>query len=339
MANEMDAPDDHLLIRDEVARLLRDGDRAAVLRGLLGSTGDFDRALWAQARAVVCEEMGRNLASIPFAATSTALAALSATSDPSLRQLAGQWAAEGAVVAVAGTDGDRAAPGAPCRFEAGRLSGSRTMTPAGAYADHVLVTATDAHGDRVVVLADLSHPSIEREVVSTIDNSRGHANLAFDGAPVHRVGGPDLAETLLDQLAVLTAMEQIGGASACLEATRAYAVERRAFGKPIGANQAVKHQLADMYVRLQLARGASAAALRAGDNPGRRLAAAARLAANEAYDLCAQEAIQLHGALGATWEAPIQLHYRRSRCHALELGGPLIWRRRLVGAALKELGA
>ena len=54
---------------------------------------------------------------------------------------------------------------------------------------------------------------------------------------------------MLDRAAILFAFEQVGGADRALEMARDYALERMAFGRPIGSFQAIKHMLADMYVR------------------------------------------------------------------------------------------
>jgi alkylation response protein AidB-like acyl-CoA dehydrogenase len=142
---------------------------------------------------------------------------------------------------------------------------------------------------------------------------------------------------MLAELALMTAFEQIGGAQSCLERSRDFALERRAFGQPIGAFQAIKHGLADMYALIQLARGAAFAALRAaGTADSIPSAAAARLAATRAYDQAAQESIQIHGGQGCAFEADHHLHYRRARCLGLEWGGPPVWRECLLREALQE---
>jgi acyl-CoA dehydrogenase len=90
-----------------------------------------------------------------------------------------------------------------------------------------------------------------------------------------------------------------------------------------------------MYVANELARGN---ALRAaidlvGDAADFPLhAAAARLSAIAAYEFASREAIQVHGALGVTWEHDLHLHYRRSRTLALELGSTMMWEDTLVDA-------
>src|SRR5207253_8718871 len=100
-----------------------------------------------------------------------------------------------------------------------------------------------------------------------------------------------------------------------LEMGRDYALDRIAFGRPIGSFQAVKHMLADMYVSATLARsncyyGAWALSSDASELP--EAAAAARISATQAFQHCAKNNIQVHGGMGFTWEFDCHLYYQRS---------------------------
>jgi alkylation response protein AidB-like acyl-CoA dehydrogenase len=132
---------------------------------------------------------------------------------------------------------------------------------------------------------------------------------------------------------VLFAFEQVGGAQRAREMARDYALERYAFGRPIGSFQAIKHKLADVYVATELARsnayyGAWALARDATELP--LAAATARISASEAYFLAAKENIQVHGGMGFTWEYDCHLHYRRAKLLSLALGSTRAWKDRLV---------
>ena len=114
---------------------------------------------------------------------------------------------------------------------------------------------------------------------------------------------------------------------------KAYALERYAFGRAIGGYQAIKHKLADMYVKNELARsnayyGAWALNTERAELPV--AAAAARIAACEAYWFAAKENIQTHGGIGFTWEVDCHLYYRRSRQLASSPARPRVWKERLV---------
>ena len=132
---------------------------------------------------------------------------------------------------------------------------------------------------------------------------------------------------------MLFAFEQVGGAQRSLEMARDYALQRYAFGRPIGSFQAIKHKLADVYVATELARsnayyGAWALARDAPELP--LAAAAARISANEAFFLAAKENIQVHGGMGYTWEFDCHLHYRRAKLLSLALGSTRLWKDRLI---------
>ena len=124
-----------------------------------------------------------------------------------------------------------------------------------------------------------------------------------------------------------------GGRKRCLESARDYALERYAFGRPIGSFQAIKHKLADVYVATELARsnayyGAWALERDAPELPV--AAASARICASDAFFLAAKENIQVHGGMGFTWEFDCHLYYRRAKLLSLALGSTRIWKDRLI---------
>jgi hypothetical protein len=163
------------------------------------------------------------------------------------------------------------------------------------------------------------------------------ARLSFSDVPVERVGdageGGALVERIVNRAAVPIAFEQLGGADRSLELARDYALERRTFGRPIGSYQAIKHRLADMYVKNELARSTAyyaawALASAAPELP--RAAAMARVAASDAFGFAARESIQIHGGIGVTWEASPHLFFRRARHLSLVCGAPDGWAERLA---------
>ena len=198
-------------------------------------------------------------------------------------------------------------------------------------------------GGPAMVLVDLAGPGVQRRRLETLDPTRKQAELIFDGARAELLGGRGEGARQLDILhngaAVLMAFEQIGGAEAALYMARDFALERQAFGRQIGSYQAIKHKLADAYIKIELARsnayyGAMMLASKGADLP--LAAAAARVAAIDAYEYASKENIQTHGGIGFTWQADPQLFYRRSRLQALTLGGATAWRGRLVSALEKR---
>jgi hypothetical protein len=120
--------------------------------------------------------------------------------------------------------------------------------------------------------------------------------------------------------AVLVAAQMIGLAQRCVDMAVAYAKDRQQFGKPIGSYQAVKHLLANAQVAIEFARPvvqAAAAELPLGTLAARARAAHAKIAAGDAADLAARTAVQVHGAMGMTWE--IDLHFFLKRALALRM--------------------
>ena len=125
---------------------------------------------------------------------------------------------------------------------------------------------------------------------------------------------------ILNEGRVAIAAMSVGVAQGCLDEAVAYAKERTAFGRPIGANQAVAFKLADMQVAVEAARLLTykAAWLRDQGKPYRKEAAMAKLYASEAAVTAAREATQIFGGYGFMDETPVARHYRDAK--VLEIG-------------------
>ncbi len=291
---------------------------------------------------VIAEEMGRALAPVPFAST--------AYFFTEALKLAGSQAQQAAVFPgvvsgdVVGCYAASEGPGDPqvskltTTFDGDTLNGKKIPVTDGDVATHAVVLAKEGSGASLV-LVDLTGDGVTRETVDTLEPTRSHAKITFNGAKAERLGeaghGADLAAQLMDRVAVLIAFEQLGGASRCLDMATDYAKERYAFGRPIGGNQAIKHKLAEMYVKNEVARsnayyGAWALSTDATELP--EAAAAARLAASEAYWFASKENIQTHGGMGFTWEVDCHLFYRRAKLLAVQAGAPKVWKEKLVKA-------
>jgi len=131
-----------------------------------------------------------------------------------------------------------------------------------------------------------------------------------------RIAGPEAAARFRLDGAALAAAMQFGIAESTLELAVAYAKEREQFGRPIGSFQAVKHILADMFVRLEVARAAVYAAGATLDQPDvgdpQRAVGTAKLVASEAALKNARACIQVYGGMGYTWEVPAHYYLKRS---------------------------
>jgi alkylation response protein AidB-like acyl-CoA dehydrogenase len=145
--------------------------------------------------------------------------------------------------------------------------------------------------------------------------------LAFDDLPGgDTIGSSDEAARVRLVGTVLTAAQLVGVAQGALDVASAYALERHQFGVPIGSFQAVKHMLADMYVRVGLARSATYAAAavfdddRAGDVT--TAVSTAKLLAGDAGLANGRAAVQILGGMGFTWE--MTPHYFLKRAWVLD---------------------
>jgi alkylation response protein AidB-like acyl-CoA dehydrogenase len=148
------------------------------------------------------------------------------------------------------------------------------------------------------------------------------------------VGEGEQVRALRRHGTVLAAAMLVGAAQGALDVAREYALEREQFERPIGSFQAVKHLLADMYVRVELARASTyaAAAIASGRGAGDPdlASASAKLLAGEAGIANGRAAVQVLGGMGFTWEMLPHYFLKRSfvlddafgtsSCHALRLG-------------------
>lgn len=153
-----------------------------------------------------------------------------------------------------------------------------------------------------------------------IDPLRPCADVALDRAPARLLLDPAATGTVLpgvrQRAVTLLAGEAVGVAVRALELAVPYARTREQFGRPIGAYQAVAHQLADAYADLELARSlAYRAAAVLDEDPSDApdaVACAAYAGAPAAVHAC-ETAIQVTGGMGVTWEYPLHRWYRRAR--------------------------
>lgn len=352
---------DQLQIKEEARKVLADLSSSAAVHKGLDSGAPFDRNLWSTLGGlgflgaaipeahggtgaghlelcVIAEELGRALAPIPFS-SSIGLGAelILAAGTPAQKAKYLPGLASGASIACLALcegPGPIVPQAVKAQAAASTVSGGKWPVLDGDVADLAIVAARS--DERIALfIVELAAPGVARSPLSTIDPTRSQARIDFTGAPAELLaadGWPVLASAL-DRAAVLAAFEQVGGAERALEMARDHALQRYAFGRPIGSFQAIKHKLVDMYVSVELARsnayfGAWALSQAASELP--EAAAAARVSATQAYQLCAKENIQIHGGMGFTWELDCHLHYRRANLLAVSLGGLTQWQDRLI---------
>jgi alkylation response protein AidB-like acyl-CoA dehydrogenase len=355
---------DQKSLREQARKFLGEHASSARVRRILEGAAPYDASLWRGMGemgwmgtaipethggagfgylelCVIAEELGRSLAPTPFASTIylAAEALRLAGSDAQRKRWLPRIAQGEAIGCFALAEGPQVATPAnlATRADGSRLTGVKVPVTDGDVADFSIVLARQADGRAGLFLVDLTGPGVTRASVATVDPTRSHARITLEGAPAEPLGAPGqgwpLAERLLDRAAVLVAFEQLGGAHAALDMAREYALGRFAFGRQIASFQAIKHKLADMYVGIELARSNAYYGAWALSKDAPELgvaAAAARVAATEAYYQAAKENIQVHGGMGFTWEFDCHLHYRRAKLTGLMLGSARRWKDLLV---------
>jgi short/branched chain acyl-CoA dehydrogenase len=197
---------------------------------------------------------------------------------------------------------------------------------------HVVAAATEPGGgpkglSTIVVPADTPGVVVERSYRKLGWHASDTHGLTFEGCRVPEANllgerGRGFAQCLeiLTGARISISALAVGLAQACLDASVAYANERHAFGKPIGANQGVQFTIANMRAKLETARLATyrAAWLKDQGRPHIAEASLAKLVSSEAAVDCARDAVQIHGGFGFTEEFPVARFYRDAK--VLEIG-------------------
>ncbi|GAA1534374.1 acyl-CoA dehydrogenase family protein [Nocardioides humi] len=301
------------------ALLDRRADSAAI-RPASTAPGGYDEALWATLceqigvaalavpeehdgvgatfleTAVVLEELGRTIAPSPLLATTVATEALLAGGDEEARARLLPRLAAGEIGTIALDDGPV-------------LDGDRAQ---------VLLAV---RGDDLVEVTGARATWAE-----SMDQSIRLARLDLAGAEIARVGDGAAARERAELVgAAAVSALAVGLADRALQMTVAYTKERVQFGRPIGSFQALKHRMADVLARVELARSASWAAsyaLAEGADDVSFLTHAAAAYALETAQLAASECVQLHGGIAITWEHDAHLVFKRAHALGQLYGAP-----------------
>lgn len=281
---------------------------------------------------LLMEQMGRRLVCTPFfssiclAATALMEAAREDARRRLLPRLASGEMTATLALADSGVDWRPDAPTASARRLGSRyvLEGRFRHVPDGASAELLLIPAL-LERRWALFAVDGKAKDLVRKPLKTLDPTRRIAEVRLDGVGLPEDAllgeGPEVGEGLnrtADFAAIALAAEQLGGAQQCLDLTLAYTAQRVQFGQPVASFQAVKHRCAEMMVMIEAARSVVYGAARvASAGPGTTElsleAACAKSLASDAFFFCAQEAIQLHGGVGFTWEYDPQLYFKRAQ--------------------------
>ena len=362
------------LLREQAQGFLASNCPASAVRAVLDGGTDYDKELWGKIAemgwtatvipeeygglglsylelSVIAEELGRVVAPVPFSSSVyLATEAILAHGNSDQKE---KWLPKLATGEAIGTfalsekSGRPTAAGLTTTVSDKKLSGTKIPVADGGAADLAIVVAKADSGDGAsLYLVELDQASVSAEAVRTLDFSRGHSRIEFNGADAELLGeegaGWSGTERLLDRAAVLFAWEQVGGAEAALNQAKEYAMGRYAFGRPIASYQAIKHKLAHMYVKNTLARSNcyyGAWALNSDSSELGLAAATARVASIQAFLNSAEENVQTHGGMGFTWEFDCQFFYRRAKVLSVNIGSEALWQDKLISAYEKNNAA
>jgi len=274
--------------------------------------------------SILCEELGRSLAPVPFLPSVMAASVIEHGGTPEQR---GRWL-----------------PG---------LASGETIGALGAAIDGTAELVIGGPDAQVIVLVEedgsarvLSVEEAEIGPLASIDPTRSAALVELDSTSPGG-GGEPLPEGCagLGRALVAVSSELVGVCERALAMTVEYVKERKQFGVPVGSFQAVSHRCAQMLLETEQARATTAFAawtadaVEGGTSSLAEAAAMAKAAASDAGREVTASAIQAHGGIGFTWEADVHWLYKRAQLDAALLGGAKRHRVRLAEILAQRVGA
>jgi alkylation response protein AidB-like acyl-CoA dehydrogenase len=264
--------------------------------------GALEDGLGAVELALVARAVGVRLAAVPFA--ETAAARYSLVGVP-----------EGAAALALAEPGRRFAPADPATsFEGGRLTGDKAGVAYAATADSLVVPAASPDGVVLAVVPRAAATAVEPE--ATLDPAVGPALVRFEDVEAAEAvsDAARVVERLAAVAGILVSAETVGAADAVLRLARDYAAERRQFGRTIGSFQAIRHLLADLYVKTESSWSSvlyAAASLDEDAPDALRTASIAKSYAARATHEVAHGALQVFGGIAFTAEHDAHRFLRR----------------------------
>lgn len=222
-----------------------------------------------------------------------------------------------------------------------RLTGRKAVVPQ-AEAAELLVVSAWAEGRPSLFLLRGDGEGVTVRGYPNIDGGRS-GEIMLDGAPAERIAANGMAAALAAYDAGLLALsaEALGIMDRLKDWTAEYLRTRAQFGVPIGKFQALQHRMATLLLEVEQARSAVINAAEAYGTPrGPRMLAAAKYSAAVTGRLVAEEAIQMHGGIGMTWELPLSHYAKRLTMIEHQLGDEDFQLERFValGAEAKPIG-
>jgi alkylation response protein AidB-like acyl-CoA dehydrogenase len=275
--------------------------------------------------AVLYEELGRDLASVPVLPTMLAAAAIAAGGNDAVQA---QWLpriATGECLAAVKLLDDFAVPELSIE---NRVDGVIDHVVFADVATLLLIPVRTGSAT-ALALIDPSAAGVTVTQRPVVDLTRSVGRIALDSVAIDSTTLLALDERqwnmLADHAAMGLACDSVGGAAALLDRTVDYLKIREQFGRPIGSFQALKHRAADWKVKIEattaLARHA-ASLVEAGTGDASAVASGVKAYACDTYAAFCGDAVQLHGGIGFTWEHPCHLFLKRAKLSQQIFGSP-----------------
>jgi alkylation response protein AidB-like acyl-CoA dehydrogenase len=222
------------------------------------------------------------------------------------------------------------------QISAGRLHGRIPCVLGAARSRRLLVPISD--GDATSLwLVDTAEAGVAIHPRSLLDRSRDVSDVVLDDVAVRalEIDAAAVIGEIVTRAAVLVAADALGAAERMLQLAVDYSKQRKQFGQPIGAFQAVKHAAAQMLVTVESAMSIVCYAAQSAEEglPERAThAAVAKAQVTHGSAELADSALTLHGAIGYTWEHDLQLFYKRAKLDRVLFGTPAAWNERIAAA-------
>jgi alkylation response protein AidB-like acyl-CoA dehydrogenase len=208
-------------------------------------------------------------------------------------------------------------------LDGGRVIGEKSAVAFAAAVDGIAVTVAGPDGPALALVTPGS-AGVSIEPEETLDPTLQPARLILDSAEAEPIASASVT-SLAAVAGVLAAAESVGAAAAVLDLACAYAAQRRQFGQTIGSFQAIRHLLADMYVKVESSWSSvlyAAAALDEREPDSMQTASIAKADAGRATHEVAHGALQVFGGIGFTAEHPAHRFLRRIAVRSGQFGTP-----------------
>ncbi|MGE0877677.1 MAG: acyl-CoA dehydrogenase family protein [Acidimicrobiia bacterium] len=360
---DLELSEDQEFFRDTTHKFLWAGAPIQTVRSLIDDPTGFDRAAWAQGAelgwfsmlvpeesgggsvsgegvcdlAIVMEELGRavfpgpvlptNLAAFAIARSGTAEQKDAYLGSIVAGETIGTWAFAEANDAW---NGDGVTLSATADGDGFVLNGVKRPVQDAHVADIAVVTARTGGGLTQFIVPS-GTAGVTLKPLKALDLARRFSEMRFDGVrlPASAVlgtvdGAGDDANAQRNVAIALQCAESVGVIDRCYEFTLEYMFARKAFGRPIGSFQALKHRLADMLLWLESAKAISVVASKAVQHgvDADENASLAQAYIGDRGPVIVRECLQLHGGIGYTWEHDLHFYMRRVESNAAMYGAP-----------------